>query len=161
MSNPKTTKTPELRYFIIERSALSAYGNENGSDKAEAERLLAESHSEVGDLVVIRGVAMSINPDAIGDGGAAMNCPRDGHALESVSGDYPTGVSSNGYHESRYEEGWYCERCRTVFDDSDVSAVCATPDCFDEPDPTCELCPACLREASRTVKHEWADQYVG
>lgn len=91
MSNPKTTKTPELRYFIIERSALSAYGNENGSDKAEAERLLAESHSEVGDLVVIRGVAMSINPDAIGDGGAAMRKGKtvDGttlyhHAIQTI-----------------------------------------------------------------------------
>lgn len=57
MGTTKPAK-PETRYYIIERNALSAYGSENGSDKAEAERLLAESHSEVGDLVVIRGVAI-------------------------------------------------------------------------------------------------------
>jgi hypothetical protein len=49
----------KVRYFIVQRDQLSAYGNENGSDKAEAERLLAESASEVGDLVVIRGVMIT------------------------------------------------------------------------------------------------------
>lgn len=49
-----------------------------------------------------------------------MNCPKDGHTLEFVSGDFPTGVSSNGYHESRYEEGFYCERCGTVYDEAEL-----------------------------------------
>jgi len=46
----------EERYFIVRRDSLGEYGSESGSDKAEAERLLAESASEVGELVVIRGV---------------------------------------------------------------------------------------------------------
>lgn len=50
------SKSEEVRYFIVERDSLSAYGNATGSDKAEAERLLAESGDSVGDLVVIRGV---------------------------------------------------------------------------------------------------------
>jgi hypothetical protein len=45
----------KIKYFIVERSSLANYGSENGSDKAEAERLLAESASEVGELCVIRG----------------------------------------------------------------------------------------------------------
>lgn len=49
-------KEPEVKYFIIQRGHLSEYGNEHGSDKAEAERLLGESSDDVGDLVVIRGI---------------------------------------------------------------------------------------------------------
>jgi len=53
-----------------------------------------------------------------------MNCPRDGYALEFVSGDYPTGVTApDGYQESRYEEGFYCAHCGRVFDESDVSEL--------------------------------------
>lgn len=48
-------QTDEIRYFIVERDSLSAYGNENGSDKAEAERLLSESGDARIDLLVIRG----------------------------------------------------------------------------------------------------------
>lgn len=44
----------EERYFIAERSNLSAYGSEDGSDKEEAERLLEEA-GEVDDLVAIKG----------------------------------------------------------------------------------------------------------
>lgn len=47
--------TEKIKYFIVQRDSLSAYGNENGSDKAEAERLLEESPTEVGDLIIIRG----------------------------------------------------------------------------------------------------------
>lgn len=53
MSTAKDEST--VRYFIVERDSLSAYGSESGSDKAEAERLLAECGEEIGELVVIRG----------------------------------------------------------------------------------------------------------
>jgi hypothetical protein len=52
-----------------------------------------------------------------------MNCPKDGFTLEFISGDYPTGVSSDGYHEMRYEEGRQCPKCETVYDESDVSEL--------------------------------------
>lgn len=56
MGSPGHKKTIDAeRYFIVERDQLSAYGNENGSDKAEAERLLAEA-GDGNDLLVIRGV---------------------------------------------------------------------------------------------------------
>lgn len=58
MSKAKQTQSDEPRYFIVQRDSLGMYGNENGSDKEEAERLLAESASETCDLVVIRGVAI-------------------------------------------------------------------------------------------------------
>lgn len=49
-------KTPEEdKYFIVEQSQLSSYGSESGSDKEEAERLLAEAGVAIGDLVVIKG----------------------------------------------------------------------------------------------------------
>lgn len=56
MTKLKRVKSADtIRYFIVERDQLSAYGNENGSDKAEAERLLAEA-GDGNDLLVIRGV---------------------------------------------------------------------------------------------------------
>lgn len=48
-------KTEEVKYFIVQRDRLSEYGSEAGSDKTEAERLLAESGEDIGELVVIRG----------------------------------------------------------------------------------------------------------
>lgn len=50
----------------------------------------------------------------------AIACPKDGYPLEAVSGNFATGVSMDGYHETRYEEGLFCEKCRTVYDPSDV-----------------------------------------
>lgn len=53
----KETKQ-KIRYYIVEYNALSIYGSENGSDRADAERLLVESGEAVGKLVVIRGVVI-------------------------------------------------------------------------------------------------------
>ena len=51
-----------------------------------------------------------------------MNCPRDGHALEFISGDFGTGVfAPDGGQEIVYGEGWQCPKCGTVYDESDVS----------------------------------------
>lgn len=58
MKRKSTSSKESVRYFIVERDSLSAYGNENGSDKAEAERLLSESQGETDRLVVIRGVLL-------------------------------------------------------------------------------------------------------
>lgn len=57
MSKPKIEEQDTVRYFILQRDSLSMYGNEAGSNKAEAERLLGET-SDISDLVVIRGVAI-------------------------------------------------------------------------------------------------------
>ncbi len=52
----KPTKQPEqVRYFIVEKDRLSDYGNAEGSDTEEAQRLLAESVDSAGDYVVIKG----------------------------------------------------------------------------------------------------------
>jgi hypothetical protein len=51
-----------------------------------------------------------------------MNCPKDGFTLEFISGDYGTGVfHPDGTQETRYDEGWICPKCDTVYDESDVS----------------------------------------
>ena len=47
-------------------------------------------------------------------------CPVCAGPLESVAGDYRTGVSMNGYHETVYDEGYWCERCKRVFATEDV-----------------------------------------
>ena len=53
-----------------------------------------------------------------------MNCPKDGFTLEFISGDYGTGVvAPDGIEEVRYEEGWYCAKCGTAYDESDVSEL--------------------------------------
>ena len=50
-----------------------------------------------------------------------MNCPKCNGELESVSGDFNTGVvAPDGYRKSRYEEGFYCPRCRQYFDADDI-----------------------------------------
>jgi hypothetical protein len=55
MMMERNNRKSNIRYFILERDRLSDYGNAIGSDKAEAERLLAESGESIGELVVIRG----------------------------------------------------------------------------------------------------------
>jgi hypothetical protein len=51
-----------------------------------------------------------------------MNCPKDGHTLEFISGDFPTGViAPDGGKETAHEEGYYCPHCHLVFEESDVS----------------------------------------
>lgn len=50
-----------------------------------------------------------------------MNCPTCKSELESVSGDYGTGVyAPDGYQEHHWQEGYYCERCNYVFDVDDI-----------------------------------------
>jgi hypothetical protein len=51
-----------------------------------------------------------------------MNCPRDGHTLEFISGTFGTGVfAPDGGQETRYQEGWQCPKCETIYDELDVS----------------------------------------
>jgi hypothetical protein len=51
-----------------------------------------------------------------------MNCPRDGHTLEFISGTFGTGVfAPDGGQETQYQEGWQCPKCETIYDESDVS----------------------------------------
>jgi hypothetical protein len=51
-----------------------------------------------------------------------MNCPKDGHTLEFISGTFGTGVfAPDGGQETLYQEGWQCPKCETIYDESDVS----------------------------------------
>lgn len=53
-----------------------------------------------------------------------MECPRDNTPLEPIAGDFRTGVSSNGCHETQYQEGMYCPQCGTVYEESDLPRRC-------------------------------------
>ena len=54
---------------------------------------------------------------------SSMTCPEGHDTLESISGDYPTGVvAPDGGREYRYEEGYYCEKCRRVYDVEDCES---------------------------------------
>jgi len=48
-----------------------------------------------------------------------MLCPN-GHKVEYVEGDFPTGVESMGMKEYAHEKGYYCEHCDKVFDLDDL-----------------------------------------
>ena len=51
-----------------------------------------------------------------------MNCPKDGHLLEFISGTFGSGVfAPDGVQEMLYEEGWRCPKCGTIYDESDLS----------------------------------------
>jgi hypothetical protein len=51
-----------------------------------------------------------------------VNCPKDGHTLEFISGTFGTGVfAPDGGQEMVYQEGWQCPKCETIYDESDVS----------------------------------------
>jgi hypothetical protein len=51
-----------------------------------------------------------------------MNCPRDGHTLEFISGTFGTGVfAPDGGQEMVYQEGFWCPKCEKIYDESDVS----------------------------------------
>lgn len=56
-------------------------------------------------------------------------CPKCEEPLTFVSGDFPTGVSSLGYHEMSYEEGYYCERDNEVFSVEDVEPAEPVVEC--------------------------------
>ncbi len=50
-----------------------------------------------------------------------MRCPKHQDVeLEFQHGDYPTGVSSLGYSETRYEEFYYCFKCDIGYDPADL-----------------------------------------
>lgn len=50
-----------------------------------------------------------------------MNCPKDGHRLEFISGTFGSGVfAPDGAQEMLYEEGWQYPKCETIYDESDV-----------------------------------------
>jgi uncharacterized protein YbaR (Trm112 family) len=54
------------------------------------------------------------------------NCPKCQNRLEYVAGDYQTGVvAPDGYRESCYQEGFYCERCNQYYDNTDLDDLVA------------------------------------
>lgn len=53
-------------------------------------------------------------------------CPKDGCELEFISGDFETGVSHpDGTKERHYDEGFYCARCGTAYDESELDELIA------------------------------------
>lgn len=51
-----------------------------------------------------------------------MNCSKDGCPLEFISGDFETGVTTpDGEKERHYNEGYYCARCGTAYDEAELS----------------------------------------
>jgi hypothetical protein len=55
-----------------------------------------------------------------------MNCPQDGCELEFISGQFDTGVvAPDGYRESIWQEGFYCAKCGTTYDESELDELIA------------------------------------
>ncbi len=88
-------------------------------------------------------------------------CPRDGHTLEFVSGTYGTGVyAPDGYQESQYQEGLYCPKCETVFEDGDIEPEpvrcdhCGISWCEPDESLTCSDCQK-LIDLDRAEANYW------
>lgn len=53
-----------------------------------------------------------------------MACPECDSEVEYVSGDFDTGVvAPDGYREKQWEEGFYCPRCKRVYDITDMETA--------------------------------------